>query len=97
VGHKIVHLALVGIRSSIEEAAMLGEDHHGSIVQRGIDEALACRDMLERTPPKPSLADRVATSSAAFIRTFVRLQRATNREAERPLPTTGIVTNNGEL
>ena len=34
---------------------MFGEGHHDSVVQRGIDEALACQDMLARTPVKPSL------------------------------------------
>jgi hypothetical protein len=38
---------------------MFGEDPHGSIVQRGFDEALACQDMLERAPAKPSWASRM--------------------------------------
>jgi hypothetical protein len=35
-----------------QEGTMFGEDHHDSIVQRGIDEALACRDMLAPAPPE---------------------------------------------
>jgi hypothetical protein len=38
-----------------KEEAKFGEGHTDSIVQRGIDEALSCQDMLERTPVKPSL------------------------------------------
>ncbi len=74
---------------------MLGEDHHGSIVQRAIDEALACRDMLDRAPVKPSLATRVVASIAAFVHSIVRLERATARGVNRPLPSTGIVTSKG--
>jgi hypothetical protein len=43
------------MRSSSEEDVVFGEGHHDSVVQRGIDEALACQDMLARTPVKPSL------------------------------------------
>lgn len=39
--------------------AMFGEGHHDSIVQPGIDEALACRDMLQPAPVRPSLLSRV--------------------------------------
>ncbi len=76
---------------------MFGEVHNDSIVQRGIDEALACQDMLERTPPKPSLAARVAASIAAFIRSFARLKQATDRGVDRRLRATGIVTSKGDL
>jgi hypothetical protein len=29
---------------------MFGEERHDAIVRRSLDEALACQDMLERTP-----------------------------------------------
>jgi hypothetical protein len=45
---------------------VFGEGHHDSVVQRGIDEALACQDTLARTPVKPSLlAQAVAWIVAA--------------------------------
>jgi hypothetical protein len=45
---------------------MFGEGHRDSVVQRGIDEAVACQDMLARTPAKPSLlAQAVAWIVAA--------------------------------
>ena len=34
---------------------MFGEGHSESIVHRGLDEALACQDMLERTPLRASM------------------------------------------
>ena len=40
---------------------MFGEGHHDSVIQRGIDEALACQDMLERTPIKPSWISQMVT------------------------------------
>ena len=50
---------------------MNGERHDDSIVQRGIDEALACQDMLERTPPKPSLPVRLVTAISGWARVLV--------------------------
>jgi hypothetical protein len=45
---------------------MFGEGHRDPVVQRGIDEVLACQDMLARTPVKPSLlAQAVAWIVAA--------------------------------
>ena len=49
---------------------MFGEGHHNSLVQRGIDEALACQDMLERAPIKPSwlslMVTRVVTTARSI-------------------------------
>ncbi len=42
---------------------MCGEGHSDSIVQRGLDEALACREMRERTQAEPSLWTRCAPRS----------------------------------
>jgi hypothetical protein len=44
---------------------MFGEDHHDSIIQRGVDEALACQDMLARAPAKPSRLARLRARLAA--------------------------------
>jgi hypothetical protein len=44
---------------------MFGEGHHDSIIQRGIDEALACQDMLERAPAKPTRLARLRARFAA--------------------------------
>jgi hypothetical protein len=49
---------------------MFGDGHHDSVVQRGIDEALACQDVLERTPIKPS---RVSQLVAGWSRWSARL------------------------
>jgi hypothetical protein len=56
-----------------EEDAMFGEDRHDSIIQRGIDEALACQDMLARAPAKPS---RLARLRARFAAVRVGPRRA---------------------
>ena len=49
---------------------MFGEDHHDSLIQRGIDEALACQDMLERTPVKPSWVSRMVARVVATVRSI---------------------------
>jgi hypothetical protein len=49
---------------------MFGEDHRDSINQRGIDEALACQDMLERAPITPSLLARVRARLVAAGRAW---------------------------
>jgi hypothetical protein len=51
---------------------MFGEGHHDSIIQRGIDEALACQDMLARAPIRPSLLARVRARLAAAVRVMPR-------------------------
>ena len=51
---------------------MFGEGHHDSIIQRGIDEALACQDMLERAPTRPSLLVRARARLAAAVRVIAR-------------------------
>jgi hypothetical protein len=51
---------------------MFGEGHHDSIIQRGIDEALACQDMLERAPIRPSLLARVRARLATAGRAWAR-------------------------
>jgi hypothetical protein len=66
---------------------MFGEDHNGSIVQRGIDEALACQDMLERAPIRPSLLTHM-------VAWFVTTSRAiTRQEPVNTRRTTPIVPN----
>jgi hypothetical protein len=50
---------------------MFGEDQNDSIVQRGLDEALACQDLLERTPTKPSVFTRAILRVGLVIRSVV--------------------------
>lgn len=59
-------------RHALAAEVILGEDHHESIVQRGIDEAVACQDMLERPPVQPSWRVRTATRLVAAIDAFAR-------------------------
>ena len=49
---------------------MFGEGHYDSLVQRGIDEALACQDMLERAPIKPSWLSLMVTRVVATARSI---------------------------
>jgi hypothetical protein len=49
---------------------MFGEDPYGSIVQRGIDEALACQDMLARTPIKSPWVSRMVASIGAALQSI---------------------------
>jgi hypothetical protein len=63
---------------------MFGEGHSDSIVQRGIDEALACQDMLERTPTRPSLLTRAIVRIGLAIRSIVPRDPARKR---RGIPT----------
>jgi hypothetical protein len=70
---------------STEEEIMFGEDPHGSIVQRGIDEALACQDMLERAPVKPTWSSRmvewIVTAARSIARRGVAPERPTTAAA----------------
>jgi hypothetical protein len=54
-----------------------------SIIQRGIDEALACQDMLERAPVKPSLLVRVIARVVAAVEAL-RHRRSEREELEPP-------------
>jgi hypothetical protein len=47
---------------------MFGDGHHDSLVRPGIDEALACQDMLARTPVRPALIIRVLARLGAAVR-----------------------------
>jgi hypothetical protein len=47
---------------------MFGECHYDSVVQRSIGEALACQDMLERTPVTPSALAQARAWIAAAVR-----------------------------
>jgi hypothetical protein len=39
--------------------AVFEERRHDAIVRRGVDEALACRDLLTPVPPRPSMLTRL--------------------------------------
>jgi hypothetical protein len=47
---------------------MFGEDQNDLALRWGIDEALACQDMLERVSPRPSLLERARAWIAAALR-----------------------------
>jgi hypothetical protein len=53
-----------------KEEKVFEEGHHDSLVQRGIDEALACQDMLERTPVKPSWVSQMVTRVVVTARSI---------------------------
>jgi hypothetical protein len=65
---------------------MYGEDPHGSIVQRGIDEALACQDMLERTPAKPSWWARMVTRAVTTARVIAHRRAVPERKRAAAVP-----------
>jgi len=64
---------------------MFGEGHHDSLIQPGIDEALACQDMLERAPIKPSwlsqMVARVVATARSIADRKIGLQRQANASA----------------
>jgi hypothetical protein len=62
---------------------MFGEGHHDSIIQRGVDEALACQDMLARAPARPSRLARLRARIAA-VRV---LPRRSSARPPRVVPT----------
>jgi hypothetical protein len=49
---------------------MFDARHDDRIVQRGIDEALACQDMLARTPTKSSWVAQVVARFVAALRSI---------------------------
>jgi hypothetical protein len=59
---------------------MFAEGRDDRIVHRGLDEAFACQDRLQRAPAKPSLLSRVrawfATTARAFAHRGVAHQPA---------------------
>ena len=70
---------------------MFGEGHHGRTVQRGIDEALACRDMLmlESALEKPSLLARTLARIVSAVRAFApapRREQANRQPATSSAP-----------
>jgi hypothetical protein len=54
-----------------QERSVFGEAHD-SIIQRGIDEALACQDMLERVPVAPSRVTRLVAFIVDLRQALVR-------------------------
>jgi hypothetical protein len=58
---------------------VFGEGHHDSVVQRGIDDALACQDMLERAPVNPSRITRALAGLQAIVHGLVRRALAGRR------------------
>ena len=48
------------------------ETQHDDMIQRGIDEALACQDMLTRSPATPSRLERLRQRLEAAVRAVLR-------------------------
>lgn len=67
---------------------MFDEARHDSIVQQGIDEALACRDMLEPSPVQPSLLARSLAWCLTSARDFA-FQRWPRKRRATPTSPTG--------
>ena len=65
---------------------MFGEGHHDSLIQPGIDEALACQDMLERTPVKPSWLSRLVTRVVATARSIADRKTDLEHQPTAPAP-----------
>src|SRR5262245_38009462 len=62
-----------------EEGSMFEPTGDDSIVQRGIDEALACRDMLVPAPALPSLSQQLLTRLGRIAETLARRSPAVTR------------------
>ena len=65
---------------------MFGEGHYDSVVKRGIDEALACQDMLERSPVKPSWLSQAVMRVVAAARSIARRQPAPDLQVTSVAP-----------
>ena len=64
---------------------MFGEGHHDSVVQRGIDEALACQDMLEHMPFKPSPLAGTLARLEAIVRSLTVHTSASEQIASKDI------------
>jgi hypothetical protein len=64
--------AATAIASRTRQEDVMLEDHDGSIVRRGVDEALACRDLLAPAPVRPSWRVRVVARLVAAVDAFAR-------------------------
>jgi hypothetical protein len=60
---------------------MFGEDHNDAIDQRGLDEAFACQDMLERTPAKRFMLTEAIARVGDAIRAIVHRDAAEKQQA----------------
>ncbi len=65
---------------------MFSEDRDNRSVQRGMTEALACQDMLERAPVRPSRFRQAVTRAMATARSIARLEPAPERQISAAAP-----------
>ncbi len=65
---------------------MFGQGHDDSIVQRGIDEALACRDMLAPAPAEPSPLARLHARIIALLRAIFPTPHPAREDRRTALP-----------
>ena len=69
-----------------KEEVMVGEGHDNRIVQRGITEALACQDMLESAPDKPSWVSHVVDWIVGGARSIAHRRPGPKPEAASAAP-----------
>lgn len=65
---------------------MFDPGYDATIVQRGIDEARACRDMLTPVPPRPGRADRLRARLLA-VWSLLRQPRLVRNDSPAMRPT----------
>lgn len=65
---------------------MVGEGRDTRIVQRGIDEAFACQDMLARAPVKPSWLTLAVIRVVAAARSMTGRKPKPTRQATSTAP-----------
>jgi hypothetical protein len=62
------------------------DSYDDSPIQRGIDEAMACQDMLERAPARPSLLARIVARLVAAMRWVARSRVTSERQVISATP-----------
>ena len=65
---------------------MVDEKRDNPTVQRGITEALACQDMLERAPVKPSWFEQAVIRAIAIARSIARRESTLARQGSATTP-----------
>jgi hypothetical protein len=82
-------LAALAVQTHVsQEERMFGEHDHDSIVRRGIDEALACQDVLARAPIVSSPMARLGALFVALPQALARRVSAGKRRSGLAIPRT---------
>jgi hypothetical protein len=66
----VAYSAIEQQRRTLAADALFGAGHRDSIIQPGIDEVLACRDMLQPAPVEPSPIVRLCARVVAAVQRF---------------------------